>query len=742
LTPETRKAKRVKPFATLTLSLIFLPAGGVLAAAAATESRLPEEVTIIGTREQARSLPGSAWVIDEQALEVFQYTDVHRVLAPVPGVYVVEEEGLGLRPNIGIRGSGTERSGKITLMEDSILMAPAPYADPSAYYFPTMGRMAGVEILKGAPLLTEGPYTVGGAINMLATAIPDEPGGRVSGEYGSYAERRLHASAGGSGETWGWLVETHQQASDGFQDIDRSNSDTGLNKQDYIARLRLNTPDSYAGRYQQIDLKLAYAAEDSNASYLGLTDDDFDRAAKRRYGLTELDNMDNEWEGASLGYTIELADAVSWNVTGYHNHFERDWFKVDRIDGVSIADAIAAANQGDALTIAQLDGDADTPLDIKHNARDYKARGVQTRLDWEFLTGGVVNDVQLGARWHRDDIDRFQPVEQYQQLDGNLFFSGEVAPTGSNNREETAKAHAYWLRDSLSVTETVDLLMVLRLEDIETERTEYATTDRTELAGPDKQRRNETTEWLPGIGATWQINDRWQLLGGVHQGMAPAGAGARADTAPELSTNFEAGFRYTVNAAKIETIIFYSDYENSVRNCSAAFPCENGEDSGTEQLGQAVIQGMELALTTAPQWAGLRWPVQISYTYTDAEITRNSDDGSVLKSDAYPYIPRNQLFLGLGVEGASGWSVNAAARYVSDMCIDFRCERTGVDNRFRKTDELFVLDLAASYWLTDFARLYARLDNVFDEQVIVSRSPAGARTNKPRSLVAGAAFNF
>ena len=248
-------------------------------------------------------------MIDEQQLETFNYTDVNRVLAAVPGVYAVEEEGLGLRPNIGIRGSGTERSGKITLMEDGILVAPAPYADPSAYYFPTMGRMTGVEVLKGAPLLTEGPFTVGGAINFLATPIPDELGGKVTAEYGTNNERRLHLpTLGGSGDTYGWMVETHQQRSNGFQEIDRSNQDAGLDKRDYLARLRLNTPESYDGRYQQVDLKLGYASEQSNSSYLGLTDVDFGLSSKRRYGLTELDEMDNDWEGASLGYSIDFTD--------------------------------------------------------------------------------------------------------------------------------------------------------------------------------------------------------------------------------------------------------------------------------------------------------------------------------------------------------------------------------------------------------------------------------------------------
>jgi len=701
-----------------------------------------EEVIIIGTRSDARELPGSAWVIDAAELEVYHYTDIHRVLAPVPGVYAIDEEGLGLRPNIGIRGSGTERSGKITLAEDGILIAPAPYADPAAYYFPTTGRMSGIEILKGTPLLAQGPYTVGGAVNLLSTPLLEDSGGWLTSEYGRYDEGRLHTGVGDRGDTYGWLLETHQQRSDGFQTIDRSDRDTGLQKGDYVAKLQLNTPASFAGPYQQVDLKLAYADEESDSSYLGLTDADFDISPYRRYGLTKLDQMDNDWRGGTLGYTVKFRDSLSWNTVGYHNRFERDWFKSDRIGGASLNDVIDAANQGDSTAIAQLQGSADTLVDIKHNNRTYRSRGIQSRLNWDLAIGGIDHGVQFGARLHRDDIDRFQPVEQFNQIDGELVFVGEVAPIGSNNREESADARALWLLDTLGVTDSADLMLALRYEDIDTARTEYATPDRSMLAPADRQISNNTREWLPGAGLTWQLSDRWQWLAGVHRGMAPPGAGAIDGTDPEISVNYETGFRYGLSDLHVELIGFYSDYENSVRLCSVAFPCANGADSGSEQLGEAIIQGLEAAIEYRPQWVGLSWPLQLSYTYTDAEVTADSADGAVLDGDLYPYIPRDQLYVGVGVEAPAGWSLNTAARYVSAMCIDFECERPGTDNPFRKTDSVFVMDLAAGYQLSSVTRVYARVDNLFDSDFIVSRSPAGARVNKPRAAILGFTVQF
>ena len=88
---------------------------------------LIEEVVVIGSKDEIRKIAGSGGLIDEQELDRMDYTDLNQILSSIPGVYFREEDGFGLRPNIGIRGATTDRSQKITMMEDGILIGPAPY---------------------------------------------------------------------------------------------------------------------------------------------------------------------------------------------------------------------------------------------------------------------------------------------------------------------------------------------------------------------------------------------------------------------------------------------------------------------------------------------------------------------------------------------------------------------------------------------------------------------------------------
>ncbi|MBT5195946.1 MAG: TonB-dependent receptor plug domain-containing protein, partial [Gammaproteobacteria bacterium] len=143
-------------------------------------------------------ITGAAQYIGEAQLQEQSYSDIQRILRQAPGVSLQVEDGYGLRPNISIRGVATERSGRITLLEDNVLIAPAPYSAPSAYYFPTAGRMHAVEILKGPAAIMQGPYTIGGAMNMISTPIPSVRGGSLKAEAGEDHTYRVHATYGGT----------------------------------------------------------------------------------------------------------------------------------------------------------------------------------------------------------------------------------------------------------------------------------------------------------------------------------------------------------------------------------------------------------------------------------------------------------------------------------------------------------------------------------------------------------------
>ena len=140
-------------------------------------ARVEDRMTVLGDRDSLATIPGSAHLIGLEELERQEHSDVHRILRQVPGLNLQEEEGYGLRHNIGLRGTGVECSQKITLLEDGVLIAPAPYTAPSAYYFPTAARMEAFEVRKGSSAVRQGPYTNGGAINLISRSIP---GGRCA----------------------------------------------------------------------------------------------------------------------------------------------------------------------------------------------------------------------------------------------------------------------------------------------------------------------------------------------------------------------------------------------------------------------------------------------------------------------------------------------------------------------------------------------------------------------------------
>ena len=288
-------------------------------------AQLPEveisSISLSGIGAGKDNLPGSVHYLSSLELDKFKYFDVNRTLRNIPGVYFQEEDGFGLRPNIGLRGTGSERSSKITIMEDGVLSAPAPYVAPSAYYFPTIGRMSGVEVLKGNSQIRFGPYTTGGALNLISTPIPSVFKGYLNVRGGSFGTHSLHSWVGNSHKNIAYVAETFQYGSNGFKTLP-NDGPTGFDKEDYLFKWRIHT-NPEARIYQSLTIKAAWAQERSHETYLGLARQDFEADPFQRYAASQEDLMTTDQRQLNVRYTVQFSKNLELNLTAYRNDFSR-----------------------------------------------------------------------------------------------------------------------------------------------------------------------------------------------------------------------------------------------------------------------------------------------------------------------------------------------------------------------------------------------------------------------------------
>ena len=700
-----------------------------------------ENIIIVG---YPADVSGSAHVLDKEELSIFKASDMLRMLRSVPGVYIQEEDGFGLRPNIGIRGSGIDRSGKIAVMEDGVLIAPAPYTASSAYYFPTARRMSAIEVLKGPSAVAVGPRTTGGALNMVSTQIPDEMGmsGELDFRAGNHDLTDTHAYLGNRGERFSWLVETVQQHTNGFKELDGpaglDNGDTGFDIQDYMVKMQYDT-DSSADLYQSLRVKLGATQQTSNETYLGLTDADYKVNPYRRYAASARDQFNGHHEQIQLSYIVDNNDNWRGEVTVYDNDFHRDWFKLQKIGGKSQS-AITSDPITNAAAYAILTGavtSADDAIVLRHNNRFYNSKGVQGKFSYDFDMSGMDTTINIGFRVHEDYEDRKQREDKFRMENMGLVTTTLAAPSSKTNRFSKSEVTSFFVSADMTMG-NLSLSPGIRIEELDNVRYDYSTSDPLRTEGPTKTKRRSEDATIMGIGAMYKLNDDLRLIAGVHQGYQPPGAGSKAKA--EESVNFEFGARATLNDSMFEIIAFLSDYDNIVGTVTAS--TGGTADIGSQYDGGAVkVQGLEIGATRSiTSSSGFEIPISLQYTLTSkAEFEtsfESSFDGwgtAVVKGDRLPYIPKSQLRATIGVIGES-MSANLSANYASE--VRALAGQGGIPGN-QLIDARWVLDAIANYKVNENVSAYVKIDNLLDEVYVAARRPAGIRPGMDRQISVG-----
>ena len=671
-------------------------------------------------------------VVSKSELDQFRYTDIHRIVGRIPGVYISEEDGLGLRPNIGVRGTGSLRMEKLNVMEDGVLIAPAPYASPAAYYSPTAGRMESIEVRKGSTQIKHGPFTTGGSLNYISTSIPTSKLNSVSLDIGSFGKTLMQVRSGDSMGKFAYLIELYSDKMDGFKELD-GGGDTGYTKTDFMTKLRYSFSESHA-----LEFKYSITDELSDETYLGLTDADYSDNPLRRYRATALDEMDADHSQVMLSYAAKINDNMSLAIVGYSNNFARNWYKLNKVNGMSLSSITKPTAEGwnEFYLLMDAENSADDAYRIKANNREYYSSGVQA----VFNVNAGNHDIQAGVRIHSDEMDRFQWEDRYGMQNGKLVMTTQATKGSDSNRIDSAEATALFIEDRFTSGD-MTVTAGARYEEISVMRDDWGKTDPDRSETP-SQRKHSMDVVVPGIGIEYAINEFQTVSVGVHKGFAPPGPGTSGVTDkavdPETSMNTEIGFKSNQGLNSLEFTLFTNSYDNLLGADTAA------SGGGSDELfngGAVDISGFELYLRRILVDNGrIQMPLELSWTSTNSEFQESFDGfwGEVSKGDELPYLPDTMIALNLGLT-VDKLSANISMKKTSEMRTVAGSGRIAESNA---TDELTIIDLGLRYALQDNIRFSVGINNFMDDDGIVARRPYGARPTMPRSFSLGVDYTF
>lgn len=695
-----------------------------LQAASLAEAVVVTSSSIAGIPEVAERIPGSVDVIEREMLELSRVFTSSEALRKVSGVNVRDEEGFGLRPNIGIRGLNPTRSTKVLLLEDGIPLTYAPYGDNASYYHPPVDRFESVEVLKGSGQILYGPQTIGGIINYITRTPPEQTSGSLTLIGGNRDYFNGHANFGGTFGNTGILFDVTRKQGEGARDQHRS----GLSDFNFKSVTALGSRQALTGRFN-------FYRERSQVSYSGLTEAEY--AADPRANPFFNDRFYGDRFGASATHAVVFNSNATLATTVYGSYFRRHWWR-------------QSSNSAQRPNRLNVDPDCRSFADLNMTCgnegrlRAYNFFGVEPHLNVRHKLFGVRSETDFGVRAHYETQERLQK-------NGDLPTSRDGVLAEDNQRRNQAYSgfiQNRFLFEKFSITPGV------RVEHIEFQRT-----NRLANAGRGVSGRTALTQVIPGLGVSYQPAAQLTIFAGVHRGFAPPRTediinnttGGSIELDPELSWNYELGFRAVPHRGlRFEATLFRMNYENQIVPASLA----GGVGSALTNGGSTLHQGAELTGrvdTGTLMRSRHNFYLRVAYTFlptakfTGARFSSIAGFTSVqITGNRLPYAPENLLNANLGYSHPIGIDAMLEGVYVGKQFGDDLNFRTSprADGQLGPVPGYAVWNATFNYRVEQLrSTFFITTKNLFDRTYIVDRA-RGILPSSPRLVQAGLKLRF
>ena len=689
------------------------------------------EVTIIAQKDQILSgVPGSASYVKPADLRRVVPISGNEIFRKLPGIHVVDEEGIGLRANIGIRGLDPDRSANVLVLEDGIPVQLNPYGEPELYYTPSMDRMSALEVVKGSGQIMFGPRTIGGVVNYITADAPLSPETRVDLRGGSGGFFGAQLGYGTTVGNTGMTVLYQYKRADKI-------GVTGFDVHDLNAKFRFALSAK-----SMLGLKLQIYDETSNANYIGLTQPMFDRG--EYYPVMAPDDRLKVRRYALSGtHKYFISKDLKLTSAGYFYTISRDWRRQ------SFTTNPLAPNQTGAIW-----GDESIPggaifmlSETLHRNRAFNVGGAETKLTWDYRLGQQKSQLDAGVRVLSEKAQEQEVLGKRPDAESGALVRDEVRP---------GVALSGFIQNKFALSKQLSITAGLRVEDYHFERSVflYKTSSGayrdTNITAP-----SHVSALIPGIGFNYNFSNKATLFGGLHKGFAPPVIKNSVSVSGEVfpldaqeSWNYELGVRSVLSeSVEGELTGFYLDFNKQVIPVSES---SGGSGSGFTNAGRTKHVGAEAALMIDfGKLLGSEYSIFWRGNATYAQATYNSDrfvgvDKTNLKGNRLPYAPEWLHTQTIGFIAPWNLEIQVSSTHVSkQFSNNLNTTTASPDGRMGEIPAYYIADASVRYHIPHWKMsVYASAKNLTNERYIATRRPQGIKAGIAQMFVAGVEKKF
>ena len=561
--------------------------------------------------------PGARDVIRREEFERQGATTAREVLNRIPGVNAPENNGTGshdMALNFGIRGLNPRLATRSTVLMDGIPVPFAPYGQPQLSFAPiSMGNMDAVDVVRGGGAVRYGPQNVGGIVNFVTRAIPDEPtvkaGFQTETSPSSTQDgfkKTANLLAGGTADNGlgGALLYSGTRGGDW-----REHSDTRIDDLILKGNYQIDEANSLHAMAQYYDGEADMPGGLSTAAYKA---DPYQstRPNDKFWGRRTLVNFGYRYQEDRREFTV--------------NSFFTKTLRSGYLD------------QGTFLSLSP---------------REYWVRGVETRIAQGFDLGNTSHEVGAGYRY----INEAGHELRYR----TPISANELPTSNSRNDRDTrgaTEAHAFFIDDKIDIGKWT-LTPGIRYEMIEQQQTNLLT---------HVKYKGDYNTPLTALNVMYHVTDSWNLyantegsFGSVQYSQMPNRV-TGGEVKPEKARTWEIGTRYDNGNLRAEIGAFLINFNNQYDS--------NQTTDTVIARGKTRHQGIEASVNYAldglsPVLAG--FDVYATYAYVDATIREEGPN----KGNRVPFSSKNKGSIGVGyTEGQ--WKANLDTTFQSNQFAD------------------------------------------------------------------------